>query len=779
MVPAEQEIAQFVDALFRYAEEGTVIALRSFTHDPEDRMPRIQGWPVIRGDMAEVVRAATKAASEAANSATPLVFCPPVATFRPTRRAREIDLANGVAISVEVDSGNTAVAKAKLEHLLGPVTVAVASGGEWQDPETGELFTKLHLHWRLSEITKTEDDHRRLKQARDLAMVLVGADPSAVPLVHPLRWPGSWHRKGKPKLAMIAAGNPAAEVHLDDALSKLEDAVEAAGLAHAATDQTAARTPGTPEAAIGRLRSAVMVIPNEDLHWDEWVKTGLLIHRATGGSGDGLNLWIDWSMKASKYEAGACDERWAHFHGHPLTKAGAGTLFYRAKAHGWAPPEQASSPPPDHTQDEGYWASVEADDAAMTPAEWDVIHDREAGKTTPVSPQLKAHVGKELLWLIVDPWDEADIPKRPWIARGYLMRGAVTVVSGPGSAGKSSLMVGWAAALALGCSYGRFHLPGTMRVATYNVEDDEHEQKRRFSATLAQMGCKPESLKGNLAIIGPRDVGTLFHQPRDGRAMLNTPVMERLMNFIEEFDPDVLILDPFVELHTAEENDNTAIRAVMAAFRAIAAARNISIVILHHARKSMGGPSKPGDPDSLRGASSIVGAARVALTLNVMTEDEAKAFGIPENQRRDYFRLDGAKSNYAPIGDAEWFQRNERHLANSDGVAVAWPWTPPNLLRDAPMAEISEVLRAIDAGPKEGVLYAMTRRGRGNDRWVGNVIASKMGGTPEQAAEIVSKWKNTGMIYEEVYQDRDQRKPMQGVRVDFSKHFDTSNGGLQ
>ena len=30
--------------------------------------------------------------------------------------------------------------------------------------------------------------------------------------------------------------------------------------------------------------------------------------------------------------------------------------------------------------------------------------------------------------------------------------------------------------------------------------------------------------------------------------------------------PDVLILDPLVELHDAEENDNTALRAVMAKF---------------------------------------------------------------------------------------------------------------------------------------------------------------------------------------------------------------------
>ena len=33
------------------------------------------------------------------------------------------------------------------------------------------------------------------------------------------------------------------------------------------------------------------------------------------------------------------------------------------------------------------------------------------------------------LGAITEPWVSAEIPRRPWIARGYAMRGAVTVVS--------------------------------------------------------------------------------------------------------------------------------------------------------------------------------------------------------------------------------------------------------------------------------------------------------------------------------------------------------------
>jgi hypothetical protein len=151
-------------------------------------------------------------------------------------------------------------------------------------------------------------------------------------------------------------------------------------------------------------------------------------------------------------------------------------------------------------------------------------------------------------------------------------------------------------------------------------------------------------------------------------------------NVVDEFKPDVLMLDPFVELHSAEENDNTAVRAVLARLRAMAVAHDMSTAILHHARKG-GGDRRggdAGDPDSLRGASAIVGAARIVLTANIMTEGEADAFGIGEDKRRSYFRLDSAKNNYAPIEAAEWFERQEFLLPNgtddetADGVAVVW-----------------------------------------------------------------------------------------------------------
>nr|WP_314075034.1 DUF3987 domain-containing protein [uncultured Roseococcus sp.] len=227
LAPDGAQIAQFVEAIFRYADAGTYVSLRAF-HELEHKVFFLTAAPV-GDDLTALSDAATRGARRAANNPEPAVFCPPLATFSNAQQAREVDLANGLALSVECDQ-TPQNARLKLEALLGPATVVVSSGGEWMDPDTGEIQPKLHLHWRLTEPTREAVDHTSLKRARRLAMLLVGGDHSNVPMVHPIRWPGSWHRKKSPRLARIDNLSDDAEIELGEVLEKLIEAVRAAGI---------------------------------------------------------------------------------------------------------------------------------------------------------------------------------------------------------------------------------------------------------------------------------------------------------------------------------------------------------------------------------------------------------------------------------------------------------------------------------------------------------------------------------------------------------------------
>lgn len=219
------QIEQFVGALFRYVTEGTFVSLRAFDDHNRGAGPfAITPVTIDAGGLSALTDAATGLANRCANAHAAIVFCPPVATFLNADDAKERSVAEGLALSVECDATPTA-AREMLEAILGRATVVVSSGGEWTDPETGEVQDKLHLHWRLTEPTRTPEDHAALKQARRMATELTGSDATNVPLVHPIRWPGSWHRKGEPKMTRIAALHDAAEIELQDALDALKEAL--------------------------------------------------------------------------------------------------------------------------------------------------------------------------------------------------------------------------------------------------------------------------------------------------------------------------------------------------------------------------------------------------------------------------------------------------------------------------------------------------------------------------------------------------------------------------
>jgi hypothetical protein len=312
------------------------------------------------------------------------------------------------------------------------------------------------------------------------------------------------------------------------------------------------------------------------------------------------------------------------------------------------------------------------------------------------------------IWVESGDWDEATIPQRPWIARGYFLRGAVTVLAGMGSAGKSSLCVAWACAVALGLPHGRF-LPAPLpeapqegaprrKVLVYNVEDDDTEQKRRFSASLRQFGAYPRDLAGRVLRCGPASIGTLLERDSFTGAVQFTEAWHALDALVATQKPDLVVLDPLVELHTAEENDNTALRQVIAHVRGIAQRHGCAVVLVHHTRKG----AEAGDMEGIRGAGSIVGAARIALTAAPMTKEEADTLGVPVDLRRRFFRVDNAKANYSPAGEAVWCELQEYELDNGEMVAAAVPWEPREGVSAGPGGVDQDVLALVAAEVARG-----------------------------------------------------------------------------
>ena len=213
--------------MFKYATPGSYVSLRAFRGDT-GKPTSITAVKIADGSHEALIDAAIDEALKAARHAAKPVFAPPVATFSSHRYATEEKTVDGLDIALELDE-RPRQSLDRIVGLLGPATMVIASGGQWIDPDTSEIEPKLHAHWRLNKPASGEGELELLKDARSYAVDLIAGDVTHKPYVHPIRWPGSWHRKGEPKLCLIVDYNPDREIDLVEAHDILQQAVKSGG----------------------------------------------------------------------------------------------------------------------------------------------------------------------------------------------------------------------------------------------------------------------------------------------------------------------------------------------------------------------------------------------------------------------------------------------------------------------------------------------------------------------------------------------------------------------
>ena len=292
----------------------------------------------------------------------------------------------------------------------------------------------------------------------------------------------------------------------------------------------------------------------------------------------------------------------------------------------------------------------------------------------------------------------------------------------------------------------------------------------RLKGAFIRHKIQHADVAGKLFVNSGRDQPLIITQ-RIGNALVATPVVDALVAVIKARQIDVLIIDPFVQSHTAEENRNDEMNLVMSLWGVVAAKGDCAVWLIHHFRKG----GQAGDSESFRGAVAVQGAARVMSTLSVMSAEEADKLGVPVEEKWQYVRKDSAKANLAPQADrADWFQLASVPIGNptleyplGDNVQTVLPWKPPTAFDGVAWSDILRCLQMIDAGPGEGEFYTEATQAK---RWAGHAIMAALGKTKPQASAIVKAWINNGVLLKMTYNSPSQnRVEVNGLRVDNEK----------
>jgi hypothetical protein len=373
---------------------------------------------------------------------------------------------------------------------------------------------------------------------------------------------------------------------------------------------------------------------------------------------------------------------------------------------------------------------------------------------------------------LFDAFDEASIPVRRWIYGTSYLRKFTSMLAAAGSSGKTSEQTAEGIAIATGKPLLGEPVHEQCNVWFINLEDPMEEMQRRILATMKYYGVTPDEVRGKLFLNAGREFSMKFGtQTKDG-LIPNKALVEYMIQKIREKNIGMVYIDPFVGCHNANESDNVAMNAIVAEIRKVADETDCAICLVHHTRKANG---ESVDVDSVRGASSLIGAVRSARVINRMTEDEAVRLGIDPSEAKSIMRLDDAKANLAPPASAAVYRKMVGvQIANGEWVGVCTPYKLPDAFDGVSGKDARTIQRIVANALEDGDPY---RESVQSKRWVGIAVADlldiditeKAGKT--KVSSIVKTWLKTGVLaIERVTDPRQGREVAVVVQGDWISH---------
>lgn len=360
----------------------------------------------------------------------------------------------------------------------------------------------------------------------------------------------------------------------------------------------------------------------------------------------------------------------------------------------------------------------------------------------------------------------AMIPRRRWLVGSFAIRGHLTVLVAPPGAGKSTLGI----ALAVAGVTGRGEIVGetvheTIKAWVWNNEDDRNELRRRLAAIMQQWNVTPADLRGKLGLNSGSERPLVIAKATKDGAVVRLPDIEAIIERVQAEGIGLLIVDPFVETHEVDENNNAQIKAVAAMWREVARRGDCAVVIVHHTGKppSASPDAWTGSLSASRGASSLGGVARIMRTLFAMSQSDADKFGLDADERRLWVRLDDAKANLSlASGSARWFKRVSIIIANGEEVGALVPGDPNERApqQDRSTEIESALFEAIRTAWNAG--SPLSEQPRAKDRYAPGIVGKALRIASETVADELARLMGGGVIERTLF---DAKTKTYGLRI--------------
>lgn len=296
----------------------------------------------------------------------------------------------------------------------------------------------------------------------------------------------------------------------------------------------------------------------------------------------------------------------------------------------------------------------------------DTFERTDTGTTDPVPPfDLEAARVGDLI--------DQEPPPRQWLVRDVLPLGLVGVLGAAGGTGKSMAMLQLAVGICtglpwLGMQVDQDHTGAVLMLST---EDDRDEIHRRLHSVLnyyrthlcvypqfdGEWSQHEANIRKRLFVFDRVGEDNLLTRKSMGETC-RTELAERVIRTAQasEEPARLIVLDPLSRFDGGDPNDNADGTRLIEAAEHIRKSTGATVLLPHHVSKASMKDTAAGQ-EALRGASGLVDGARWVGLLRGMSDDQAKHYGVDEEDVIRFVRFAVPMANYGPNQGGTWMER--------------------------------------------------------------------------------------------------------------------------
>lgn len=194
----------------------------------------------------------------------------------------------------------------------------------------------------------------------------------------------------------------------------------------------------------------------------------------------------------------------------------------------------------------------------------------------------------------VGDWGNFEPKVTSWILEGIIPQGVALMLGGEMKSLKTMFVFDIAIAVATGGKFlNKFQANGKQIVLVYSPESGKDKIYRRLHQLCWGHGLNPKDVSPSIIIITPQDIN-----------LNDSTDLKRFKRTIEEYRPNLIILDPLINLHRGLDENSAEIKPLLDNIRSLLTCENMSLLLCHHLNKSHANHSAQ---HGLRGHGSIGG----------------------------------------------------------------------------------------------------------------------------------------------------------------------------